>query len=150
MPSALPPRRRIHPAHCSAFSGTTSTQTTVAPSPARPCAIPPPMFGLVPVTIAIFPASFTRASLASSGRLPRDARLRDDADPGHRRERLVHSTAASVQPVLTRRSIGAAFRGARAVRHHRLRDRDAPRGLGGVRRRDELGISRLSIRLGSV
>src|SRR5918996_2707523 len=60
-PSASPPRRVIHSAHCRALSATTSTQTTRAPSSASPWAMPPPMFGLVPVTIATFPASLTRA-----------------------------------------------------------------------------------------
>src|SRR5262249_36887723 len=45
-----------------ALSGTTSTQTTTAPSSANPPAMPPPMFGLVPVTIAIFPANRAIAS----------------------------------------------------------------------------------------
>src|SRR5206468_12290281 len=56
MPSALPPRRSIHAAHCRALASSMSTQTTTAPASARPSAIPPPMLGLVPVTIAILPA----------------------------------------------------------------------------------------------
>src|SRR5687768_14677242 len=44
-----------------------STHTTFAPSSASPSAIPPPMLGLVPVTIATFPASFMAGSLAPGG-----------------------------------------------------------------------------------
>ena len=55
MPEGLGPRARlIASAHWRALSGATSTHTTVAPSSARPSAMPPPMLGLVPVTIAIF------------------------------------------------------------------------------------------------
>src|SRR5260370_23634398 len=54
MPRAWPPLRRIASAHWPALSAATSTHTTVAPSSARPSAMPPPMLGLVPVTIAIF------------------------------------------------------------------------------------------------
>ena len=56
-------RAVIQSAHCRALSATRSTHATRAPSSASPWAMPPPMFGLVPVTIAIFPASFTRARL---------------------------------------------------------------------------------------
>ena len=63
-PSASPPRFVIQPAHCCAFSATTSTHTTLAPSSASPPAMPPPMLGLVPVTIATWPESFMGASLA--------------------------------------------------------------------------------------
>src|SRR5262245_11939515 len=62
MPSASPPRRLIQSAHWVALSATTSTQTTLAPSSARPPAMPPPMLGLVPVTTATLPASFTLPS----------------------------------------------------------------------------------------
>src|SRR5262249_6566870 len=64
MPSASPPRVRIHSAHCCALSSTTSTHATRAPSSARPCAMPPPMLGLVPVTIATLPESFTAGGSA--------------------------------------------------------------------------------------
>src|SRR2546425_5778478 len=52
MPSAAPPRLAIQSAHCRALSSATSTHTTRAPSSASPWAMPPPMLGLVPVTIA--------------------------------------------------------------------------------------------------
>src|SRR2546427_11810922 len=69
MPSASPPRLLIQAAHSCAFSGTRSTQTTVAPSSASPWAMPAPMLGLVPVTMATFPASFIAAGLRLGPRL---------------------------------------------------------------------------------
>src|SRR5262245_44777332 len=60
-PSACPTRAVMAAAHCCALSASTSTHTTRAPSAASPSAMPPPMLGLVPVTIATFPASFMRA-----------------------------------------------------------------------------------------
>ena len=57
-PSASAPRLRSQSAHCMALSDDTSTQTTFAPSSASPSAMPPPMFGLVPVTIATLFRSF--------------------------------------------------------------------------------------------
>src|SRR5258705_7177528 len=63
-PRASPPRPVIHAAHSRALSALTSTQTTFAPSSASPPAMPAPILGLVPVTIAILPWSFTRDSSA--------------------------------------------------------------------------------------
>src|SRR5437867_11295 len=50
-------------AHWRALSATTSTHTTGAPSAARPSAMPAPMLGLVPVTIATLSASFTQRTI---------------------------------------------------------------------------------------
>src|SRR5882672_1502253 len=66
-PSASPPRLLIQSAHWCAFSGTTSTHATAAPSSASPCAMPPPMLGLVPVTMATLPASFIGGTCRSGG-----------------------------------------------------------------------------------
>src|SRR5713101_6355146 len=79
MPSASPPRRLIQSAHWLALSAITSTQTTLAPSSASPPAMPPPMFGLVPVTIATLPSSFTRYPLLRTAQNGPDARRRPSA-----------------------------------------------------------------------
>src|SRR6266446_2841161 len=48
-------------AQSAALSARESTQTTAAPSTARLSAMPPPIFGLVPVTSATFPPSFIKS-----------------------------------------------------------------------------------------
>src|ERR1700722_16882507 len=54
-PSALPPAASIARAQSAAFSGRESMAIIVAPSLAKPSAIPPPIFGLDPVTSATLP-----------------------------------------------------------------------------------------------
>src|SRR5215472_10233427 len=60
--SARPPLPVIACAQSRAFSVRESTQTSAAPSAASPSAIPPPIFGLVPVTIATLPSSLMSRS----------------------------------------------------------------------------------------
>src|SRR5215472_13283494 len=60
--SERPPLPEIACAQSRAFSPRESTQTSAAPSAANPSAIPPPMFGLVPVTIATLPSSLMSSS----------------------------------------------------------------------------------------
>src|SRR5436309_2216463 len=99
MPSASPPRPLIQSAHWSAFSGTRSTHATAAPSSASPCAMPPPMLGLVPVTIATLPASFIGVS-CRGGRLGLGPRLRLHVAHGDAAQRHLVGRHAVGVPVL--------------------------------------------------
>src|SRR6516225_6145382 len=60
--SDRPPLPVIACAQSRAFSPRESTQTSAAPSAANPSAMPPPIFGLVPVTIATLPLSLMSRS----------------------------------------------------------------------------------------